>query len=505
MDAGIQMVGVKDNIRKISILLLFALFAVLLLLLIYVFPTGVSWKEISNVAIDENRGLYMSLHNRKIMVFESVDKTTDSNTEAGENVLWQSPNEFWVQDALWCDVDCDNEKELLLLLWKKGRYGIYRPFWEKENPEQHKYSQHIFIYEYQDSKEMFHNVWGSSYLDMEVERFTFDGKYVVIEDKNGDVSRWECPGWGLTKADTEISFLAVGDNLIHKPIYMQGLRNNRDFSFLFKGIREELTTADVAAINNETILVDEESMYSDYPQFGTPREVGAAVAEAGFDVVSAATNHALDKGMRGIDITTSEYQNNNVLCVGIQNTQETEYKPYEIIIKKGIRIAMLNYTYGTNGIGIPRDYPYAVHLLSDEEGIRQDIKTAKAAADVVLIFVHWGSEYENNIDDFQKKWTEIFLSEEVDVVIGTHPHVLQPWETLISKDGHKMLIYYSLGNYISTQQDEKCKTGGMARFTISRDFDGKIEIKNPELKHVITEYSKVYGYGVTLEADGEAL
>ena len=113
-----------------------------------------------------------------------------------------------------------------------------------------------------------------------------------------------------------------------------------------------------------------------------------------------------------------------------------------------------------------------VHLLDNEEQIRADLAKAKAETDFVLVFVHWGTEYEQQPDEFQKKWTQIFLESKADVVVGTHPHTLQPCEMLQGEDGHEMLVYYSIGNYISAQTEQSCVKGGMAQFTVSLAPDG---------------------------------
>ena len=143
---------------------------------------------------------------------------------------------------------------------------------------------------------------------------------------------------------------------------------------------------------------------------------------------------------------------------------ETSYVPYEIIERNGIRFAMLNYTYGTNGMKIPDENPHMVHLLDDEEQVRNDIKAAQSDADFIILFVHWGSEYANQPDAYQKKWTQLFLESKVDVVVGTHPHALQPYELLNDNSGHEMLVYYSIGNFISAQPEKYCVKGGIANF-----------------------------------------
>lgn len=113
-----------------------------------------------------------------------------------------------------------------------------------------------------------------------------------------------------------------------------------------------------------------------------------------------------------------------------------------------------------------------VHLLENEAQIRRDLAKAKEEADFVVVFAHWGTEYAQEPDDYQKKWAQVFLECGVDVVIGTHPHSLQPFEVLTDEGGHEMLIYYSVGNYISAQPEQSCVKGGMAEFTVSLTADG---------------------------------
>ena len=108
-----------------------------------------------------------------------------------------------------------------------------------------------------------------------------------------------------------------------------------------------------------------------------------------------------------------------------------------------------------------------VHLLEDEEQVRADMENARREADVLLVFVHWGTEDSAEVDDFQKRWTKVFLDGRADVVVGTHPHVLQEYELLEGADGHRMLVYYSIGNFVSAQAEKSCVKGGMARFWIA--------------------------------------
>lgn len=416
--------------------------------------------------------------------------------------VWTSPNGVKVQEVLSCDIDNDQEDELILLCWKVGRYGSHKPFWVEK--DERKWSQHIFVYEYVNDN--IKPKWMSSYIGQDVADIAVsndiaaknNSNRLFLTDTNGEMSCWIWDSWGFTREDKTVSFAVFGDNIIHEPIYRYGLNNGGSFDFIFENLEDVISESDIAVINQETPLVENPSMYSDYPRFGTPIEVGQAIVDAGFDVVACATNHALDKGSLGIDLTKDFFVSNNVLCLGIQTETETDYIPYEILSKKGIRFALLNYTYGTNGIRIPDENSNMVHLLEDEEKIREDIKEAGANSDVVMVFVHWGTENSTEIDELQRKWTQVFLEENADVVIGTHPHVMQPYEILIGENEHKMLIYYSLGNFISAQPEKSCVKGGMANFTVELTPAG-YEITEYKLQPLAITWQEGRSYTVSLQ------
>ncbi|MDE6389745.1 MAG: CapA family protein [Lachnospiraceae bacterium] len=420
-----------------------------------------------------------------------------------DDVVWTSPKGLRVQQALCCDVDNDRQDELVLLCWRIGRYGKSKPFWVEEN--ERKWSQHIAVYEYNEG-----NVrpkWMSSYIGFEVKEIAGGSRTAYVRatedrtaaklpqnrlfltDRAGKVTCWFWDSWGFTKEMTDVSFAVFGDNLIHEPIYQYGLYHE-DFSFLFEHIEDVIEESDITVINQETPLTDNPAKYSDYPRFGTPVQVGEAISDAGFDVVTCATNHALDQGVEGIDFTKKFFGDKGIACLGIQTAEDTEYQPYDITVRNGVRFAMLNFSYGTNGIALPKENPYAVHLLEDEGQVRADIEKAKSDSDFVIVFVHWGTEYARQPDEFQEKWTQIFFESGVDVAIGTHPHALQPYEMLQGSDGHEMLVYYSIGNYISAQSEKSCVKGGMAEFTVSLTTGG----------YRITEYG-LKPLVITWEAD----
>lgn len=422
-------------------------------------PGWVRWEE--GVFLDAAGEYEIRLERRKVRV-----------SFAGEEV-WVSPEGVKVQQALSADIDNDGQEELVLLCWKRGRYGVHRPFWVEK--DERTWSQHLFVYEYEGS--LIRPKWMSSYMGVDAAGLCWNGKEppwgsLLITDSRGEVSSWRWDSWGFAREDISVSFAVFGDNLIHEPIYRYGLREDGEFDFLFDNMRETIEKYDVAVINQETPLTDDSALYGDYPRFGTPVNVGQAIADAGFAVVTCATNHCLDRGAEGIDFTKSFFASQGVLCLGIQRKAEKDYTPCEIVRRNNIRFALFNYTYGTNGIPVPEENPYMVHLLEDEERVREDIGRAKEEADFVILFVHWGTENVGQPDAFQKKWSQIFLEAGADVVVGTHPHTLQSWEMLEGEDGREMLVYYSIGNYISAQSEKSCVKGGMAEFTVSLTQDG---------------------------------
>lgn len=400
------------------------------------------------------------LENRRVTVFKQ-----------GE-ILWQSPEECRVQDVLWCDIDRDQEKEMVLLCWRVGTYGKARPFWVEEKDNEKEWSQHIDIYDWREKENRMAPIWMASDIGLEAVTWAYDDtrRYLLIQERDGDVSGWAWLQWGLEAVETSVSFAVVGDNLIHEAIYREGIEGG-SFDFLYEHVKQDIQAADVAIINQETPLVDEPGMYGGYPSFGTPVEVADAIQTAGFDVITCATNHALDRGILGVDMTVNAWKQRGLVGLGIQSSEQTEYEPYQLLERRGIRFALLNYTDSLNGRPMPKENAYAVHTLQ-EENMRRDLKRARDDADIVMVFVHWGTEYETEPDERQQKWTELFLEQGVDVVIGTHPHVLQPWEIVTGKDGRKMLVYYSLGNFVSAQERLETIFGGMARFTVTLTLHG---------------------------------
>jgi len=384
-------------------------------------------------------------------------------------IIWNSDEDIKVQDVMCLDLDMDNQNEMVLLCWKKGKYGKAMPFWEKDN---NNWSQHIYIYNIRNNE--IHAIWMASDIGLVVSDWkplnVGDIQAILIRDTSGKDTLWRWDSWGLKQADSSVDFLCVGDNLIQEAIYKAGILNGKGFDYLYQDFTGEIKKADYAVINQETIFVDDPKLYSGYPYFGTPLEVGDAMLSAGFNVITCATNHALDKGTYGINITTDFYENQNITYLGIQQEDE-EYESYKVLEKNGLKIGCFNYTYGVNvdNGNIPEKL---VHIIPEDKKLKEEIESAKEICDAIVVFMHWGNEYETVPDTTQKHLAQLLCDLGVDVIVGTHPHVIQPMEVIQSKSGHETVVFYSLGNFISGQNIEGTNIGGIATFTFSYTIEG---------------------------------
>jgi len=299
-----------------------------------------------------------------------------------------------------------------------------------------------------------------------------------------------------TIKESEVTLIMVGDMLMHTPVNETGVMEDGsiDFSHLFTHTKDMIAGADLAIVNQEVILGGEELGISGYPAFNTYQEFGDDLAGAGFDVVLHATNHALDKGKKGVLSCLSYWESAypEISVLGIQDMAEEQDEIY-VYEENNIRIAVLNYTYGTNGIPLPEDMPYIVNLM-DKEQMQEDIAKAKDLADFVVVCPHWGTEYVLEETDYQRNYAEFFLDCGVDLVIGTHPHVIEPVEMYTAENGHEMLVYYSLGNYVNCTSSEnedigQRMLGAMAEVTITKDESGDAYISEYSAQPLVTYVS----------------
>ncbi len=284
----------------------------------------------------------------------------------------------------------------------------------------------------------------------------------------------------IIEKDREVSFLAAGDNLIHGLIYYSGDQGDGSYSFdrMYERVSDEISSADIAYLNQETICGGTQLGLQSYPTFNSPYEILDSVAAAGFDWISTSSNHSMDVGEEGILSQLSHLEELPQLIQTGTNASADEAKEYKVIEKNGVKIGLLSYTYGLNGFALPDGKEYLVNLI-DEDRIREDMKALNQISDVQVVSMHWGVEYQFEENEEQRALAQLLSDEGADVIIGTHPHVLQPMEVLKGEEGNETLVIYSLGNFVSAQDVNSRMLGGMAKWTlVYHPSDKSVSFKN---------------------------
>lgn len=288
----------------------------------------------------------------------------------------------------------------------------------------------------------------------------------------------------------EVTLVMVGDNLLHTPL----IRNaeTEDGTLNFDSLYEEMLPyfqeADLSVIVQETVLGGKELGYSGYPMFNSPQEVGDSIVKAGFDIVLHATNHTLDKGARGVENTLNFWKKYpEVTVLGI-NESFDEQNSITYLEKNGIKFALLNYTDSTNGIPKPSGKEYLVNTV-DEEKIKRDLLIAEENAAFTIVFMHWGTEYALSENQFQTNLATLMCENGADLIMGSHPHVIEPVKWVESENGNKALVFYSLGNYVSRQKEANNLLGALATVKICRESADNVYIKESSIMPTVTHYN----------------
>lgn len=269
---------------------------------------------------------------------------------------------------------------------------------------------------------------------------------------------------------TVVSFSGVGDNLIHETVYLDALTSDGsyDFTKMYEDVADDMRKSDIAFINQETILGGSELGLSGYPSFNSPSEIASDLKESGFNLVNLATNHTLDRGLSGIVNELNTFSSVKGMVVDGAYTSQEAYDTIPTFEVKGITFSFLAYTYGTNGIR--PEYSYEVSYFDDAQ-ITSDVQRAKEISDVVIVSAHWGDENTFVPNSFQRHYAQLFADLGVDVVIGTHPHVIQPVEWVSGEMGNRTLVVYSLGNFIGGMLTTNNAIGGMIQFDFVKEED----------------------------------
>lgn len=297
--------------------------------------------------------------------------------------------------------------------------------------------------------------------------------------------------------DITFNMSVIGDIMCHNTQYTDAYNSNTDtydFSYVFKDIKAKIKTADIAVGNLETTFAGKSVGYSSYPTFNTPESLADNLKDLGLDVLTTANNHSLDKGYKGIESTIDYLDKADISHTGTFKSEEDQNK---ILIKnvKDAKIAFLSYTYGTNGIKVPTGKDYCINLI-DKELIKKQLELAKAEnPDIICVSMHWGIEYQTKQNKEQEALADFLFENGVDIILGSHPHVLQPMEkrTVTLEDGSTKdgFVIYSLGNFMSGQVKENTKNSIILDLKITKKAqDGKISIDS-------VNYTPIYMYKST--------
>lgn len=304
------------------------------------------------------------------------------------------------------------------------------------------------------------------------------------ENKNADIietfENQEDTEEERKQTDTTFTLTAIGDVMCHNTQYWDAYNSSTkeyDFSYVFDEIKNYTKFTDLTIGSLETSFAGEERGYSNYPTFNSPDNLAYSLKDIGVDILSTAGNHCLDMGFSGLSRTIDVLDKADISHLGTYKTAEDQNK---ILYKyvKGLKLAFINYTYGTNGIPIPSNAPFCVNLI-DKDLIKKHIEIAKSEnADIIIACMHWGTEYRTKSNAEQDELADFLFQNGVDVIIGNHPHVLEQMEkrTITLEDGtvKEGFIIYALGNFICDQNYENTRNSIILNLKITKHSDGKI-------------------------------
>ena len=269
-----------------------------------------------------------------------------------------------------------------------------------------------------------------------------------------------------------VTLVAVGDNLLHLPV-IRWCRtpDGYDFTPLYKNVKASIQAADLAFVNQEGPLGGEGFAPSDYPNFNAPQEAGRDLALTGFTVVNQANNHGLDQGAEAV-LATADFwdRTEGVTMIGF-NRSEQERRQVAVTTARGLRFAWLAYSYGANGM--PMRDAYLMNLI-DRKAMAADIAAAKESADAVIVSLHWGDEYQFRPSPEQRELAQFLADQGVTLIIGHHPHVIQPVIWVEGRGGNRTLVAYSLGNFVSSQGDRDAMVEGMLSVVFAKGGSGAV-------------------------------
>ena len=325
----------------------------------------------------------------------------------------------------------------------------------------------------------------SVYAVLNVSNFSFENKDKV-KKKSHKVIKEE-----KKEHDYSLRLFMAGDALIHSCVYQDAKQadGSYDFKPQLQYIKPISSKYDLVYYNQETVLGGTELGLSNYPRFNSPYEVGDAFIDAGFNLVSLATNHTMDKNEEGVINSVNYWKKQKGVVTSGQWTSQEERDQPRVYEKNGIKYAFFSYTTWTNGLETPVGKEYLNNVYSDEKA-KADIEKVRDKVDVVLVAMHWGIEYSLGVSPNQEEIANYLSNLGVDVIIGAHPHVVEPVEYI---NNGKTFVIYSLGNLISDQEGNERLTGLIMELTIKKHVDKEdkvtISVENPKAELTYTKSS----------------
>ncbi|WP_152655738.1 CapA family protein [Oceanobacillus sp. CFH 90083] len=287
----------------------------------------------------------------------------------------------------------------------------------------------------------------------------------------------------------QVTVAAIGDILIHDRVYDEAWNGEKyDFKPMLAEVTDYLKEPAITVANQETIMGGESIGLSGYPNFNSPFEIGDDLQAAGVDIITMANNHTLDRGEEAIQNAIAYYEEIGMPYTGSFKNAEDQAEIRVLETDQDISIAFLSYTYGTNGMPVPDGKPYLVNLL-DRKQIQEEVEKANDLADITIVSLHFGQEEERMPNQEQKNLAQFAADLGVDVVIGHHPHVLQPIEWLEGKEGKQTLVAYSLGNFLSGQYQLYNRIGGIFEFDLVKAGD-EVLVQNPRFLPTFVEFEE---------------
>ena len=297
--------------------------------------------------------------------------------------------------------------------------------------------------------------------------------------------------------EKKIEIGMIGDILLHLPLY-----NYVDFVPSFEPVKEELASIDFLVANQESIPAGKAFGLSGYPEFSSPPHIIRDLKTVGVDLLSIANNHTLDQQEAGLLAAIGQMKQYDMPYIGAYESLEDSQRN-RVFQVEDVTIGFLSYTYGTNGHDTPAGKDYLVNRM-DRSRIEKDILTLKQKADIVVVSMHWGTEYEREPNHSQQELANLIAQAGADIIFGHHPHVIQPYELITTDAGHKTHTFYSLGNFFSGQKEEFTNIGGIAKVEILvKQINGEKVFTTAQPSFIPTAVIKGKPYTINLLKDVE--